>query len=214
MGKCIDFTGIKFNYLTMIERIGTNKYQQALWLCKCDCGETTIAIGSEVKSGKKKSCGCYKTSRLIKRVTTHGLYDTRLHHTWGNMKDRCYNKNSGEYYAYGGRGIAVCEEWRHNFQAFYDWAVSHGYSDNLTIERVNVDGNYEPQNCKWATRKEQMNNTRRNRKLTYNGKVQTLQQWADETGIRVQTLWIRLDHGWDVEKALTTPVKQYKKRGA
>lgn len=122
------------------------------------------------------------------------------------MKQRCYNKNSIQYKRYGGRGISICNEWRTNTQAFVDWSMSHGYADDLTIDRINNDGNYEPGNCRWITKKEQNNNRSTNIMLTYNGKTQDIKQWADELGIYYVTLWSRYKAGWDKKMILEEPI--------
>lgn len=122
------------------------------------------------------------------------------------MEDkRCFNENHQSYPHYGGRGITVCEEWRDNFQAFYDWAMANGYSDNLTIDRKDNDGNYEPSNCRWATNKEQANNKRNNRIITFEGETHDVTKWSEIKGIPRATIYTRLCRGWDIEKVLTTP---------
>lgn len=135
----------------------------------------------------------------------HGLYKSRLYGIWSNMKTRCFCTTYKLYAYYGARGITVCEEWRNNFKAFYDWSISHGYADNLTIDRIDNNGNYEPNNCRWVDMATQCRNKSSNHFLTYNGKTQTLKDWAGEIGIYRQTLERRLKRGWSVEKALTTP---------
>lgn len=134
---------------------------------------------------------------------THGLSHTRLHRIWANMNVRCTNSNSPKYYCYGNRGIIVCDEWRNDFKAFYDWAMANGYTDDLTIDRIDNNGNYEPSNCRWVDYKTQMNNMTKNIMIEYKGKTQTLAQWADETGIPYKTLHKRIKTGWNIEKAMT-----------
>lgn len=134
---------------------------------------------------------------------SHGKTGTRIYSIYVNMKNRCYYTNNKRYQNYGGRGIEVCDEWLNHFQAFYDWAMSHGYSDNLTLDRINVDGNYEPSNCRWVTLKEQENNRSNNHLITYNGKTQTLAQWCKERNIKYATLERRLNkYGWSIKRAL------------
>ena len=133
----------------------------------------------------------------------HGKRHTRIYNIWRSMRQRCNNPNANRYYRYGGRGIKVCEEWENSFTAFYEWAVAHGYADNLTIERKNPNGDYEPSNCCWETYKKQANNKQNSRYITYNGKTYTLAEWADLTGIKKATIWARLKKGWDIESALT-----------
>ena len=139
----------------------------------------------------------------------HGLKYTRIYQTWADMKRRCYNKNDKMHYpAYGGRGIIVCDEWKNNFLSFYNWAMANGYNDKLTIERVDVNGNYTPNNCKWATVAEQNRNKRTCRKLFFRGKLLCIAEWARETGIEKNTLKYRLNMGWPIEKALTKEVQK------
>lgn len=138
----------------------------------------------------------------------HGLRHTRLYGIYQHMKQRCYNPNNKDYHCYGERGIIVCDEWLNDFQAFYDWAMSNGYQENLTLDRMNVNGNYEPTNCRWATSKEQANNTRANHYITFEGKTHTMSEWAKIMRISYSTLRYRLNvlH-WTIERALTTEVK-------
>lgn len=126
----------------------------------------------------------------------------RLLNIWNSMKQRCYNKSHEAYHRYGGRGISVCEEWRNDSYAFRKWAVSHGYRDDLTLDRVDVNGNYCPENCRWVTRKEQNNNRRDNHKLTFNGRTQFLHEWAEELGLTYGGIYDRLHRGLPVEKIL------------
>lgn len=136
----------------------------------------------------------------------HGKRNTRLFSIWANMVTRCYNPNATGYKKYGGRGITICDEWRDNFEVFYDWSMSNGYSDELTIDRINNDGNYEPTNCRWATVKTQSNNRGSNHYVNINGVVRTLTEWCELCGINYRTVQDRLKRGWSVEKALFTPV--------
>ena len=139
-----------------------------------------------------------------------GLRGHRLYPIWSGMKDRCLNKNNKRYSSYGGRGIEVCKEWQQSFRAFLRWAMANGYEEGLSIDRIDNDGNYCPENCRWATAKEQANNKRWNHLITYNGKTQTMKEWAEELGIKLSTLSQRINsYRWSDEKALTTPVRKY-----
>lgn len=168
-----------------------------------------IAVNSNrLLSGNTKSCGCYKKEILKAKNKTHGLSKTRIYKTWLSMKDRCYRKKCNAYSLYGGRGIKICDEWLFDFMNFYNWAMKNSYSDNLSIDRIDVNGNYEPSNCRIVSMKEQANNVRRNHLIEYKGKTQTLSQWSDEVGISSHTLLNRLQNGWSIEKALTTKNKR------
>lgn len=215
MSKLIDLTGQKFGRLTVAERaengVRKNGSSYTRWLCKCDCGKELIVDGGNLKKGHSKSCGCYAREQIIKTHTTHGQKKSRLYVIWRGMKSRCANPKTNRYKNYGGKGIKVCDEWLHDFKAFYDWSMSHGYADNLTLDRIDANGNYEPLNCRWVTIKEQENNRTNNHWITYNGETHTMMQWAEITGINFHTIKSRLKMGWTVERALTAPVKKHKK---
>lgn len=209
MRKPIDLTGQQLGRLTVIERAGSDKRRNALWVCQCECGDKVIARACDLKSGHTTSCGCFKRERQLASATKHGGKKTRLYHIWEGMKSRCLNRAERSYKDYGGRGITVCEEWAQSFGAFRDWALANGYRDDLTIDRIDNDGNYCPENCHWATKKEQGNNRRSNRKITHNGETHTLTQWAELIGIKRETLSQRLRNGWSVERALAEPAPPY-----
>lgn len=137
----------------------------------------------------------------------HGLRNTRLFRIWGNMKTRCHNHRSPSFKDYGERGITVCDEWRNDFQAFYDWSMSHGYEDHLTIDRIDNDGNYCPENCRWVNMKEQTRNTRRNHLVEIDGEIRSLIEWCEIFEINYRTVQDRLKRGWTQEDALMLPVQ-------
>ena len=136
----------------------------------------------------------------------HGMRHTRIYNIWRSMRQRCSNPNCINYHNYGGKGISVCDEWNSSFEAFYEWARLTGYEEDLTIDRKDVKGNYEPSNCKWSSYKQQANNKTNNKLLAFQGEIHTLGEWASITGIKLSTIWARLNRGWSVEKTLTTDV--------
>ena len=197
--------GDKINSLTMIEppffrndKIRSRKYAKF----KCDCGKEKIIRVDHVISGNSKTCGCVRNQEP--HHTTHNLCHTRVYNIWSKMRDRCYNPNNKTFKNYGGRGIKVCDEWlcRDCFINFFNWAMENGYSDELTIDRINVDGDYEPTNCRWATWEEQENNRSNNHYITINNKTQTLKQWCKELNLRYQKTLNRIIRGWSYEEAL------------
>ena len=213
MSKLKDLTGMTFGRWKVIERKGSDKYGYALWFCECQCENKTKKLirSSALISGESKSCGCLQKELAIIQNTTHGKTNSHLYSIWRGMRDRIFNKNARCYKDYGGRGIEICEEWL-NFENFYEWSINNGYQDGLTIERKDVNGNYCPENCKWATMKEQANNRRTNHFIEFNGKNQSMSYWAKEINIPYQTLKSRINSmGWEIERALTAPVN--KKRG-
>lgn len=140
---------------------------------------------------------------------THQMSGTKLYNVWMSMNHRCYTKSDCNYYKYGARGITVCDEWRNDFKAFYDWSKSHGYKEGLSIDRIDNNGNYEPSNCRWVTRLVQANNTRRNQMITYLGKTQSLPDWCRELNLNYKTTRTRInDYKWTIERAFTTPTKK------
>ena len=209
-----DLSGDRYDMLFVIRRIDNSKDGHIQYLCQCDCGNYKIVKANNLRNGKTHSCGCLKKKIMADKQYKHG--DTgghsgkssRLYCIWSSMKDRCFRSNFRQWKDYGGRGIKVCDEWRNNYSVFKTWALSNGYHEGLTIDRINNDGNYEPCNCRWVTMKEQMNNKNNNHNISYNGKCQSLTKWAEELGIRRKTLDCRINrYHWPIEKALTTPVR-------
>jgi hypothetical protein len=199
--KFINLEGKKFNLLTVIEYLGNSK-----WLCRCDCGNLKIAYGSDIKSGHTKSCGCLHTK--------HNKFGTRLYNVWWSMKSRCYYKNQKCYKNYGGRGIKVCNEWKDNFENFYNWAINNGYKEDAKygecmLDRVDVNKDYCPLNCRFVDMKTQQNNRRNNKLITYNEQTKNLTQWSRTLNISKQTLLYRIYKAkWNIEKALFTQTKK------
>lgn len=184
----------KFGYLIVIDNKEDSKHRV---LCKCRCGKDKRISKYSLSNGITKSCGCYKSN------STHKKSKSRLYSIWCDMKNRCYNPNIKNYKHYGERGIEVCNEWKHNFVEFEKWALANGYKDNLTIDRKNVNGNYEPSNCRWATSKQQSTNKTTNRHISYNDKTLTISEWSKIIGISSNALSKRISK-WGIERALST----------
>lgn len=180
-------------------------------LCKCDCGNKISTRLYELEHKQTVSCGCYNREILQKSRIKHGLSNHPLHREWRGIKDRCYNKNCKQFKDYGGRGITVCDEWIHDAAAFINWCLSHGYEKGLTLDRIDNNKGYSPDNCRWTTRKIQANNTRRNRYITYNGETHTVPEWAEILNLKYDVLIHRLAHGWSVEKAIETPFRNFER---
>lgn len=212
MSNIDDITGNKYNYLTVLYATGRIEGKRGFfWHCKCDCGNEIDVLGASLKSGNTTACGCRQKIGW-KNGYKHGLTHTRLHSIWNGMKQRCFSKNNDYYYNYGGRGITMCDEWKNDFKAFYNWSIKNGYSDNLTIDRIDNDGNYEPSNCRWITRTEQMRNTRRSRKFSYKGEMKTASELSEICGIPSVIIYHRIAIlNWNIEDAMSKPVKKYKR---
>ena len=203
-----DIVGQRFERLVAIERITKNS--RGYYKCLCDCGNVVVVRADRIKEGRTKSCGCYNRDKAktgdARRV--HGKHGTRLYVIWQNMHSRCYTKTNKFHKNYGGRGITICDEWLHDFQTFYDWAMANGYHNNLTIDRIDVNGNYEPSNCRWITKAEQTRNKRTNRFIIYKNETHTISEWGRIVGIDASLISWRLRHNWTTEKALTTKPNQ------
>lgn len=169
------------------------------YLCECECGKKAIIEKNRLKTGRTKSCGCLRKEIISKIKGTHHLTKTRIFRIWDCMKTRCLNKNYTYFKHYGGRGITICDEWKNDFMSFYNWAINNGYKENLTIDRINNDGNYEPSNCRWVTMKEQNRNQSKNKFITYRGKTLCLTDWAKLIGIGKSSLKYRLNCGWSMD---------------
>lgn len=185
--KKIDLKGKQFGKLKVLELAEIRKGHK-YWLCQCDCGRKKIIRGSSLISGITSSCNCLRANNN----KTHGKTNTRLFNIWSGMKKRCYNKNNKGYCNYGKRGISICNEWLNSFESFYEWAINNGYREDLTIDRIDNNGNYEPSNCRWTNIKTQCNNRRSNKIIEYNGEKHTISEWSTITGINKNTIWARI----------------------
>ena len=212
MSSKIDMAGKRFGRLTVIEECGRDKQGAVKWRCRCDCGNETTVCGYSLRRGDVQSCGCFQSECSRNRHITHGGFYTTLYRKWSGMKRRCYYTRGASYRLYGERGITVCDEWKDNFEAFKEWAVANGYQENLTLDRIDVNGNYCPENCRWVTPKEQQNNKRNNYYLTLNGETHTLAEWCEITGLTRATIRGRIEKlKWSVEDALTKPAQKRRK---
>lgn len=199
MVKYKDISGQKFGKLTALYRLNNynknKKHYGSYWLCVCDCGNLTEVYLGSLTRGNTNSCGC-----IVKK---HGKSNNPLYRNWLCMKTRCYNKTDEHYKNYGGRGITMCDEWFNDFQAFYNWSINNGYKCGLTLDRADVNGNYEPSNCRWVSRKMQARNRRSNRTFTINGETRCLSEWCEVLHLNYNTVLTRINKlKWDVYKAL------------
>ena len=196
----IDITGQRFGRLTAVRYYDYTNNNGSRWLFRCDCGRDVVAYSSLVRQGRTKSCGCLN-QELRKGRARHGMVGTPVYNAWLHMRQRCNNQACPEYRNYGARGISVCPEWD-DFSAFYDWSMQNGYRKGLTIDRIDNDGNYSPDNCRWATMLTQENNKRNNHFVTYRGQRMTVSQCARAAGVSRNSLNYRLGRGMTADEAV------------
>ncbi len=203
-----DLSGKAFGRWMVIQMHGVRN-TQSTWLCRCSCGMTKVVLGGLLRSGRSKSCGCLAIEIASKLSLTHGESrhgnESKEFTTWNAMLCRCSNKTHKQWDAYGGRGIFVCDRWKKSFENFL--ADMGRRPEKHSLDRINNDGPYSPENCRWATRSQQCGNTRRNKKLTAFGQTKNLIDWARDTGIKENTITERIRRGWSVEKALSASVQ-------
>lgn len=214
MPKFVDLTGQKFGRWTVVER-GESRVcagkKQTTWICLCECGNIKSVIGSSLKRGKSISCGCYRSeyqrdrmSEMHKKNQPEFVrHKEPLYSVWSDIKYRCYNRNCSGYPYYGGRGIKMCHEWKEDYATFRAWAISTGYRDGLSIDRIDVNGNYEPSNCRWATAKQQANNRRNNKIIEIRGESRTIAEWADMLNVTHSRIWHNINKGVTGEELLS-----------
>lgn len=208
----IELTGKIFGKLTVREYVGTNKDRRAMWLCDCECGGTRIVSQATLKKNKNISCGC----TIHRREIPYQYKKKRLYVVWQGMKKRCFNKNEFSYYLYGGRGITVCPEWRDDYKAFERWAIANGYEEDAprgecTLDRIDVNGNYKPSNCRWISNREQSLNRRTNREVWINGEKYYPDELSLITGMSRSAIISRLNQGWSIEETLTKDLDKCRK---
>ena len=191
-----DFIGKKFGRLTVVEYVGKDKNKKSMFLCKCDCGKSKVVNRNNLVTGTTKSCGCIKVE-LLKSKSKKYSKNTheKLYNTWTGMKQRCYNSNAERYPIYGARGIEICDEWKNSFVDFAEWALSNGYQEGLSIDRIDPNGNYEPSNCRWATIDEQSNNKRSSIKLVVDNQKMTVAELSKKLGVPYSTMYSRVKAG-------------------
>lgn len=207
--KLKDETGKRYGRLTVLRREGKNISEQATWLCLCDCGNKTVQAGISLRNGVVVSCGCYHAEVTAKINYKHGHSQKGIYRTYREMVKRCTNPAHIDWHNYGGRGIKVCQRWLDGLANFIQ-DMEPTWKEGLSIERRDNSGDYSLENCYWATQKQQNNNKRDNRLVEYNGRTQTMTQWAEERGMSCQALKSRLDKGWSVEEALNRPIRRHK----
>lgn len=204
-----DMIGNKYGRLLVLLEESGQAGEKKKYVCECECGNKVMVFKENLLSGHTRSCGCLK-EEIIKAGahTIHGLSRTRLYRIWKDMRRRCNNPSRINYHRYGGRGIKVCDDWNKDFICFYRWAIDNGYDDTLSIDRIDNDSGYFPENCRWVSNTQQANNRRSNRLLECNGEIHTISEWALETGLKQSVIESRLNLGWDVKRILNTPVRE------
>lgn len=211
MAKAAELKGQRFGRLVVVDRAENTSDGKARWLCRCSCGKECVATTDHLRSGHTQSCGCLNADRTSEANKTHGDSGSRLYITWRNMLRRCYYPKDKSFCRYGAKGIKVCEEW-HDYEKFKEWATQNGYSDDLTIDRIDNNKGYYPHNCRFASAKSQANNRGTTLKIEYNGLVKSASEWGEIVGISAKTIRKRLSNGWSASDALTKPAKKYTKK--
>lgn len=211
--KSPELVGKRFGRLKVIRRNGSSKHKRALWLCRCDCGNELTVIGNSLTVGRVNSCGCLKIEQLKERLITHGLTTSEhfhpLYETWSGIKDRINNPNNPGWHNYGGRGIKICDRWKDSFQNFID-DMGPRPSDKHSIDRIDNDGDYCPDNCRWATRKQQANNKQTSISITIGNQTKPISEWCKHYKIKYATALWRFNHGWAIDKIFS--VRAYRGR--
>ena len=207
MGQFVDITGLRFGRITVINLAGTSKNGKKVWNCVCDCGNSKQILSGSLLSGRTKSCGCFSVDNSREKATKHGYAYSNIYEIYKSMKSRCYNKNEKCYHVYGGRGIVVCDRWLSSVKLFAE-DMGPRPSPSHSIDRIDNDGNYEPGNCRWATKKEQSNNNSRNHRIDFMGLNMTIQQWSEYTGIKRATIHSRIKRGCSLEETFAAVVRR------
>lgn len=206
MPKRFELEGRRFGRVL----VGAWVPEKMKWSCACDCGKTWLVQSSHLTAGNTTSCGCARADRLSDRMTTHGMSKTPTYKSWCELVARCTNPANHAFSDYGGRGIRVCDRWLTSFESFLE-DMGERPAGDMSIDRIDVNGDYEPDNCRWATRVEQSNNRRNIQLIEFGGRRQTVTQWAAELGMPMKSLYKRIADGWSVERAFTTPIRKFAK---
>lgn len=211
MGRFIDLTGQQFGKLTVIEYVGKNSHNESMWRCKCSCSNKseTVVRTSDLRTGNTTTCGCGRIDGAKRSNTKHGLRGNPMYSNWKNMLNRCQNSKHKSYPEYGGRGIRVCDEWSNpdtGIKNFVKWGIENGYEKGLTIDRIDPDGDYCPENCRWLTNRDQQRNKRCNIKLR-DGTL--LIDYCEQHGLNYDSIYSRMYHGMPFEEAITKPKNKY-----
>lgn len=210
MGRpVIDVTGHRFGRWLVMSRDHDRPLGQIYWWCRCDCGTVRSVNSNQLRHGGSLSCGCLARELSSERNSIHGMHNSPEYKSWQAMKDRCYRKTHSHYRLYGGRGITVCDRWRDSFEAFLE-DVGFRPSPKHTLDRIDTNGDYEPDNCRWASRRQQANNRRDTRHITIDGETFSIAQWSRRFGINENTIRSRLRYGWPPERLLEPPTDKFR----
>lgn len=196
------FIGKKQGLLTVLSHFKKGKYNANYFCCQCECGRISEIRVNHFFSDNQTTCG-----RFHKKYE-NSIIGTKIYNTWNKMISRCYNPKNKKYYRYGERGISVCKEWKNDYNSFYSWCINNGYRIGLTLDRINNNGNYEPSNCRWATRKQQQRNMCRNKIVTYKNETHCLSEWCEILSLNYSAISSRLLRGWSIERVFETPIRR------
>jgi hypothetical protein len=208
MAATKDMIGKRFGLLTVLEKAEQrNSRGLNCYICQCDCGNKVTVCGRDMTRGHTQSCGCLRKNIAHNRLVKHNGCGSRLYSIWKSMNSRCNNENTNYYKHYGGKGVKICDSWK-DYAVFKEWALANGYNDNLTLDRIDFNGDYCPENCRWLTMKEQSNNRSSNHRITYKGMTKTISEWAEYFGLSYGAMSSRVYSGWSMERIEYTPPRK------